>query len=178
MMRTQTAPKSESVRGGIQIQSVSRALEILNCFMGTDELGISELSAEMGLHKSTVFGLVNTMVGYGILEQVPSTKKYRLGMTLFTLGNLALSRIDIRSEARERCFPLAQKYPATIHLATQSMGELTCVAAPIFQKDGLPEMAISLSFPYGRIGSVNEEDVKKDLLACTRELSARLGYRG
>ena len=48
----------------------------------------------------------------------------------------------------------------------------------IFQKDGLPEMAISLSFPYGRIGSVNEEDVKKDLLACTRELSARLGYRG
>lgn len=24
---------------------------------------------------------------------------------------------------------------------------LTCVAAPIFQKDGLPEMAISLSFP-------------------------------
>ena len=58
MMRTQTAPKSESVRGGIQIQSVSRALEILNCFMGTDELGISELSAEMGLHKSTVFGLV------------------------------------------------------------------------------------------------------------------------
>lgn len=265
MMRTQIAPKSESVRGGIQIQSVSRALEILNCFMGTDELGISELSAEMGLHKSTVFGLVNTMVGYGILEQVPSTKKYRLGMTLFTLGNLALSRIDIRSEAREQCFPLAQKYPATIHLATQSMGEviyldkidcsqslinassvgrkapmhctgvgkaqlaylpesyidtyltfplkkmtdatittreqleeslrevrregvaiergeiedgLTCVAAPIFQKDGLPEMAISLSFPYGRIGSVNEEDVKKDLLACTRELSARLGYRG
>ena len=121
MMRTQIAPKSESVRGGIQIQSVSRALEILNCFMDTDELGISELSAEMGLHKSTVFGLVNTMVGYGILEQVPSTKKYRLGMTLFTLGNLALSRIDIRSEARERCFPLAQKYPATIHLATQSM---------------------------------------------------------
>ena len=29
---------------------------------------------------------------------------------------------------------------------------LTCVAAPIFQKDGLPEMAISLSFPMG--GSV------------------------
>ena len=48
MMRTQTAPKSESVRGGIQIQSVSRALEILNCFADTDELGISELSAEMG----------------------------------------------------------------------------------------------------------------------------------
>lgn len=265
MMQTQAAPKNEFTRGGIQIQSVSRALEILNCFMESDELGVSELSAEMGLHKSTVFGLVNTMVNYGILEQVPSTKKYRLGMTLFTLGNLALSRIDIRSEARKRCFPLAQKYPATIHLATQSMGEviyldkidcshslinassvgrkapmhctgvgkaqlaylpqsyidayltfplkkmtaatittraqleealrevrregvavergeiedgLTCVAAPIFQKDGLPEMAISLSFPYGRIGSVNEEEVKKDLLACTQELSARLGYRG
>lgn len=265
MMKIRITPKGETARGGIQIQSVSRALEILNCFMETDELGISELSARMGLHKSTVFGLVNTMVSYGILEQVSSTKKYRLGMTLFTLGNLALSRIDIRSEAREWCFPLAQKYPATIHLATQSRGEviyldkidcshslinassvgrtapmhctgvgraqlaylpesyidsyltfplkkmtvatittrkqleealdevrregvaiergeiedgLTCVAAPVFQKDGLPEMAISLSFPYGRISNVNEEEVKKDLLACTRELSARLGYRG
>ena len=263
-MQTKNGTKGESNRSGIQIQSVSRAFAILNCFTETSELGISELSAEMDLHKSTVFGLVNTMVSYGILEQVPSTKKYRLGITLFTLGELALSRIDIRNEARERCLPLAQKYPATVHLATQSKGEviyldkidcsqslinassvgrtapmhctgvgkaqlaylpesyiddyltfplkkmtaatlttreqleealkevrregiavergeieegLTCVAAPIFQKDGLPEMAISLSFPYGRIQSVNEDEVKKDLLACTQALSARLGYR-
>lgn len=258
------AVKNEYFRAGVQVQSVSRAIEILNCFVGTPEMGISELSAELGLHKSTIFGLVNTMVSYGFLEQIPSTKKYRLGMTLFTLGNLALNRIDIRNEARECCIPLAQKYPATVHIATQSMGEviyidkidcsnslinasnigrkapmhctgvgkamlaylpeeyidsylhfplqkltpdtienreeldealatvrregfatdegeiedgLACIAAPIFQKDGLPEMAVSLSFPYGRIQNVDVEQVKKDLLACTQKLSARLGYR-
>lgn len=258
------AVKNEYFRGGVQVQSVSRAIEILNCFVGTPEMGISELSAELGLHKSTIFGLVNTMVSYGFLEQIPSTKKYRLGMELFTLGSLALSRIDIWNETRECCMPLAQKYPATVHIATQSMGEviyidkidcgnslinasnigrkapmhctgvgkamlaylpeeyidrylrfplqkltpdtietreeldealaavrgegfatdegevedgLTCIAAPIFQKDGLPELAVSLSFPYGRIQNVDVEQVKKDLLACTQKLSARLGYR-
>lgn len=252
-------------RGGVQVQSVSRALEILKCFEDTSELGISEISEEMGLHKSTVFGLVNTMTNYGILEQIASTKKYRLGMTLFTFGNLALNRIDLHNETRECCLPLAQQYPATVHMATQSAGSviyldkidcnnslinassvgrkapmyctgvgkamlaflpdsyidtyltfpleqltphtittrdaledelekvreegtatergeieegLSCIAAPVFNKDSLPEMAISLSFPYGRIENVDEAQVKKDLLTCTRQLSARLGYKG
>lgn len=257
--------KEKKQRGGIQIQSVARTLEILKCFVDAPELGISELSAELGLHKSTVFGLVNTLVSYGYLEQVESTKKYRLGMALFEMGNLVLNRIDVRSEAKERCAPLANKYPATVHIATHDQGEviyvdkldcnhslitasnvgkrapmhctgvgkamlaylpedyidcylhfplekrtpntietrdqllaelkeirktgiamdreeiedgLTCIAAPILQRDGLPELAISMSFPYGRIKNVDEEQVKSELLACTRELSARIGFRG
>ena len=55
-------------------------MDILNCFRCESELGISELSAEMGLNKSTIYGLVNTLTGYGFLEQDENTKKYRLGM--------------------------------------------------------------------------------------------------
>lgn len=255
----------EVKKSGVQVQSVARAVEILKCFVQTPEMGISEIAAEMGLNKSTVFGLVNTLSTYGYLEQVESNKKYRLGITLFEMGNLVLSRIDIRNEAKELCMPLAGKYPATVHIATHIEGEviyidkldagtslisasnvgkrapmhctgvgkamlaylpetyvdhylkfplekltektittrqdllrelsevrstgiamdreeieegLSCVAAPVLQKDGEPELAISLSFPYGRIKNVDIEDVKRELLACTRELSARLGYRG
>ena len=114
----------EKRNSGVQVQSVARAAEILNCFLQTPELGISEIAAEMGLNKSTVFGLVNTLATYGYLEQVASTKKYRLGITLFEMGNLVLSRIDIRNEAKSLCASLAEKYPATVHIATHSEGEV------------------------------------------------------
>lgn len=55
---------------------------------------------------------------------------------------------------------------------------LSCIAAPVLRQDGEPELAISLSFPYGRIKDVDIEEVKRELLARTKKLSARLGYRG
>ena len=85
----------ERKRTGLLVQSVARAAQIINCFRTARELGISEIAAEMDLNKSTVFGLVNTLVRYGYLEQTEN-KKYRLGITLFELGNLVLARIDIR----------------------------------------------------------------------------------
>lgn len=255
----------ERKKSGVQVQSVARAMEILRCFRYTPEMGISEIAEEMNLNKSTVFGLVNTLAGYGYLEQVSSNRKYRLGIELFEMGNLVLSRIDIRNEAKELCAPLVQKYPATVHIATHSEGEviyvdkldagsslisassvgkrlpmhctgvgkailahlpetymdqylqfplkkftektvttrqqlveelervrqtgiamdqeeievgLSCIAAPIFQRNGEPVLAISLSFPYGRIQNINIEEAKEELLTHTRVLSARLGYRG
>lgn len=255
----------EKKKAGVQVQSIARAAEIIQCFRTHTELGISEIASEMNLNKSTVYGLVNTLMSYGYLEQNSVTKKYRLGIIFFELGNLFLSRIDIRSEAKELCVPLASKYPATVHIATYSDGEviyiekldrgnslisasnigkraqmhctgvgkailahlpshyidqylrfplkkltentittreqldtaleeirksgvamdqeeievgLSCIAAPVLQQNGEPILAISLSFPYGRIRDVDPETVKQDLLNCTRTLSARLGYHG
>ena len=54
---------------------------------------------------------------------------------------------------------------------------LTCIAAPILNHNGVAEYAIRLSFPYGKIGEVDQEEVKRDLLVCTQTLSTRLGYR-
>ena len=52
------------------------------------------------------------------------TKKYRLGLKLFELGNLVQSRMDVRMEARPYCQLLADKYRTTVHLATHSEGEI------------------------------------------------------
>lgn len=72
----ETSVGRRSKKGGIQVQSVSRAMEILRCFQTLPELGISEIAAEMDLNKSTTFGLVNTLMSYGFLEQMPETRKY------------------------------------------------------------------------------------------------------
>lgn len=99
------------------IQSVERVALILNCFLETEELGITEIAQKAKLNKSTAFGLINTMESIGFLTQNPQTKRYRLGIKLFTLGNLVQRRLDIRNEARTYCESLSEKYNATVHLA-------------------------------------------------------------
>ena len=100
------------------VQSVVRATDILECFTGhLVELGITDISEQMQLSKSTVYGLVNTLVAKGFLEQNTQTKRYRLGIKLFELGSLVHKRMDLRNEAKPYCEELVQKYNVTVHLA-------------------------------------------------------------
>jgi len=75
------------------IQSVDRAVEILRCFGPGDKLGVTEIGRRVGLHKSTVFGLINTLVSNGLLEKAPESDKYQLGIELFRLGSNVQSGI-------------------------------------------------------------------------------------
>lgn len=110
---------------GVIVQSVARAIDILECFSGQSaELSISEISEQMQLSKSTVYGLVNTLVIKGLLEQSAQTKRYRLGIKLFEFGSLAHSRIDLRNEARPYCEALVHKYSVTVHLAARYGGDV------------------------------------------------------
>ena len=85
--------------GNKTIQAVDRAVEILRCFEQGDTLGVTEISRRLDLHKSTAFGLINTLVSNRLLEKAPDSEKYRLGIELFRLGSKAQSGI------REICAP-------------------------------------------------------------------------
>ena len=105
-----------------KIQSVVRAADILDAFTDTKELGIAEIARQLDLNKSTTFGLVNTLTALGYLEQIQSSKKYRLGLRLLELGNLVQRRLDIREEAHSSMVILSEKYHAFVHLAICSNG--------------------------------------------------------
>lgn len=103
---------------GVIVQSVARALRILDCFTGPRaELGIKEISEAMNLSKSTVYGLVNTLVAHRYLEQNPENKRYHLGIRLFEMGMVVQRRMDLRREARPYARELGDKYHATSHIA-------------------------------------------------------------
>ena len=79
-----------------KIQSVSRAVAILRCFEHHRELGLTEISRMLGLHKSTTAGLVSTLRAEGFLEQNPRSGKLRLGLDLFSItvgARMELSKI-------------------------------------------------------------------------------------
>lgn len=96
------------------IQSVDKAFEVIRCFEDHEELGVTEISKILNIHKSTAFGLIATLSANGILEKNNNTGKYRLGLELYRLGtkvNITLKRL---------AFPylekVARKYQETANL--------------------------------------------------------------
>ncbi|HYA88407.1 MAG TPA: IclR family transcriptional regulator [Nitrospirota bacterium] len=83
------------------IQSVSHALDILESFTRTeDELGVTELSKRLGLHKNNVFRLLATLEYRGYIEQNPATENYRLGVKTLQIGSIFIEQRECRRQAR------------------------------------------------------------------------------
>ena len=67
------------------IQSVAHALDVLEDFKGDAvELGVTELSKKLKLHKNNIFRLLATLEARGYIEQNKSTENYRLGLKFFS----------------------------------------------------------------------------------------------
>lgn len=115
------------------VQSVDRALTILEVLARRGESGVTEISAELGVHKSTAFRLVATLEQHGLVEQVEGRGKYRLGVGLLRLAGATTARLDVVQEARPILKQLASDCAETVNLATLSGGSalyLDQVAGP------------------------------------------------
>ncbi|MFV1956871.1 MAG: IclR family transcriptional regulator [bacterium] len=83
------------------IQSVDHALDVLEAFHGEeDELGITELSRRLKLHKNNIFRILATLTNRGYVEQNQSTDNYRLGLKTLELGQTYIRHAGLLRVAR------------------------------------------------------------------------------
>src|SRR5205814_1801226 len=83
------------------IQSVSHSLDVLEQFAGDiDELGVTELSKRLKLHKNNVFRLLATLEARGYIEQNKSSENYRLGIKCLHLGRSYINHMGLVRQAR------------------------------------------------------------------------------
>jgi IclR family KDG regulon transcriptional repressor len=83
------------------IQAVSHALDLLEQFHGeVDELGVTELSKRLKLHKNNVFRLLATLESRGYIEQNKATENYRLGLKSLELGQTFIKQMGLLRQAR------------------------------------------------------------------------------
>jgi DNA-binding IclR family transcriptional regulator len=69
-------------------RSLERGIELLRAFRpGTEVLGNAELADRTGLSRSTVTRLTQTLVGTGMLQQLPSSRTYRLAPAVLSLAH-------------------------------------------------------------------------------------------
>jgi DNA-binding IclR family transcriptional regulator len=111
------------------VQSIERAIAILKAFtLENEELGVTELSQRLDLHKSTVSRLLASLQREGLVEENSVTRKYRLGMALVTLGGLVLQRLDMAQVARPLMQTLTDTTQETVSLAVRDRDEVVTIA--------------------------------------------------
>jgi DNA-binding IclR family transcriptional regulator len=83
------------------IQSVAHALDVLEEFKGgVDELGVTELSKKLKLHKNNVFRILATLESRGYIEQNKATENYRLGIKCLELGQTYIKQMGLLKQAK------------------------------------------------------------------------------
>jgi IclR family KDG regulon transcriptional repressor len=100
------------------IQSVAHALDVLEEFKGDAiELGVTELSKKLKLHKNNIFRLLATLEARGYIEQNKSTENYRLGLKSLELGQTFIRQMGLLRQARPTLEKLADRTNETSYLA-------------------------------------------------------------
>lgn len=75
--------------------SAEKALNILLAFTpDNNEMGTTELSVKLGMHKSTTSRLIKLLVATNFLQQSPLTKKYLLGSSALRIGHATTRSLD------------------------------------------------------------------------------------
>jgi DNA-binding MarR family transcriptional regulator len=77
-------------KGEYAIQTVVNAMRLLEAFRDEEELGVTELSRRLSLHKNNVFRLLATLEQQGYIEQSTASDRYRLGVESLELGQAFL----------------------------------------------------------------------------------------
>jgi len=81
--------------------SVRKAFEVLKVIsLSQKGAGVNKIARDSKMAKSTVHGITLTLEDLGAIIRDPLTKRYTLGLTLFELGRLAYSQIDLKDMAR------------------------------------------------------------------------------
>jgi len=159
------------------IQTVSNALKLLEAFSDEEELGVTELSRRLDLHKNNVFRLLATLELQGYIEQSANTDRYRLGTGCLALGQAFLrSRVLLR-RARPVLEETASRSGESAHLAVMRDFE-------VVHLDGVQSNQLVVSdLRIGRRLPLHCTALGKVLLGCSSESvqeeydSTRLGKR-
>ncbi|SHO43859.1 IclR family transcriptional regulator [Desulfopila aestuarii] len=99
--------------------SVEKALNILLAFAPHNtEMGTTEISMKLGMHKSTTSRLISILVATNFLQQNRQTRKYSLGRSAYRIGHAATRSTDTRllAVAQPYLIELSQKTGESIAL--------------------------------------------------------------
>ncbi len=109
----------------LALSSVKRALQVLEAFDDDHpELGVTQISGQLGCHKSSISRILATLLVHGFVEKNSQTGKYRLGVKLIELGHRALRHFDLKEWARPFLEDLAERTGEIVHLSILDKNEI------------------------------------------------------
>lgn len=106
-------------------RSLERGIEILRAFRpGSEFLGNGELAERTGLSRSTVSRLAQTLVGTGFLRRDASSRMYRLGVPVLSLGHAMRTGSSVLAAAKPLMLAAAVEKQINVGLAAADRDEM------------------------------------------------------
>jgi DNA-binding IclR family transcriptional regulator len=116
--RSPGTPERQSGRGTASaVQSVDRAVSVLEILARHGEAGVTEIAEELDVHKSTAFRLLGVLENRGLVAQAKDRGKYYLGAGVLRLAGAAAVRLDISQEGVPVCREVADELGETVNIA-------------------------------------------------------------
>ncbi len=92
--------RTESAGEGRGASVIVNVIDVLRCFtVDRSLLGVTEIAAEVGLHKSSVSRILATLEQERIVERDEQSRKYKLGLGLIAITGPLLANLDVRQVA-------------------------------------------------------------------------------
>lgn len=110
------------------LEGADRVLRLLDAFTAdTPELRLTDLSDRLGVPKSQALRLATTLEYGNYLNRDPQTKRYRLGMRLFSLGMQVEQTLDLKRVAQPAIQALADASLETVGLFVADRSGAICI---------------------------------------------------
>ena len=98
------------------VQSIDRALDIIEVLSDENEgLGVTEIAARIGLHKSTAHRIITTMANRGYISKTEKGT-YKIGLKLIECVSCYINSLELQTEARPYVARIVSELGLTSHL--------------------------------------------------------------
>ncbi|MGL4999341.1 MAG: IclR family transcriptional regulator [Cetobacterium sp.] len=102
---------------GKTIQSIQRAIDIMNCFNEEiHELSLKEISEKLKLSKSTVHGIVSTLLKNSYLEQNEKNSNYSLGPAFIEKSFIVNEDVLIKNIGHKYLVQISEEFSVTVNM--------------------------------------------------------------
>jgi DNA-binding IclR family transcriptional regulator len=132
-----STPRRTTPAAGDTLRSVNIAIDVLECFATDGELGVSDIARRLGIAKSTAHRMLTVLTRRAFIEQVPASGKYRLGLHIYELGQLAQGRNKLRHAALPVMRYISDTTGLTVNLSVPDGADVVFVER--LEKPGLEE---------------------------------------
>ena len=118
------------------LQTVGRALTILEMFRQQNTLSLPSIAKELGGGKTIAYRLVHTLTEEGFLTQDPFTKQYSLGEQALVLGFCAVHRLDVKRIAHDFLWKFHERTKISTYLTIPCGNQSLCVDRVVSDSTG------------------------------------------
>jgi DNA-binding IclR family transcriptional regulator len=153
------------------ISAVDRALDILiYLYNEGTEKGISDISKDLGMYKSTIHRSIVTLENKGFVYQNHENGKYWLGMKLFAIGKSVEDKFSFSKAAKPYTEALQKEFNETVNVSILDTSSSDNLRTIIVHKEDNAKQVLTVVPALGSSCECHCSSVGKCLLAFGKDI--------